>query len=175
MNNKYMTLSIVVLASLVWVGMAHAAAPVVTSHFASSDLRPGDTWKIYLRASDSDGDMRNVVAVVKQAGVGVSPVSFTRIREENRKELSGYVYLNTMGGSSYSSLTFYGLTLTLWVQDRAGNFSDPVEFPLTFGSRVEAQAVPPAGAYPEEDLGPVMVFLRSMSAQDQTGTSGLIH
>jgi hypothetical protein len=175
MNNKYMTLSIVVLASLVWVGMAHAAAPVITSHFASSDLRAGDTWKIYLKASDSDGDMRNVVAVVKQAGVGVSPVSFTRIREENRKELSGYVYLNTMGGSSYSSLTFYGLTLTLWVQDRAGNFSDPVEFPLTFGSRVEAQAVPPAGAYQEQDLGPVMVFLRSMSAQDQTGNSGLIH
>jgi hypothetical protein len=154
--------------------MAQAAAPLITSHFASTDLRPGDTWKIYLKASDADGDMRYVVVAVKQAGVGVSPVSFTRIREENRKELSGYVYLNTMAGSSYSSLTFYGLTLTLWVQDRAGNFSDPVEFPLTFGSRVEAQAVPPAGAYREQDLGPVMVFLRSMSAQDQTGISGLV-
>ena len=175
MRSKYITLSMVVLASLIGVGMAHAAAPVITSHFASLDLRAGDTWKIYLKASDSDGDMKYILATVKQAGVGVYPVSFTRIREENRQELSGYVYLNTMGGSSYSSLTFYGLTLTLWVQDRAGNFSDPVEFPLTFGSRVEAQAVPPAGAYQEQDLGPVMVFLRSMSAQDQTGNSGLIH
>ena len=174
MNNKYITLWIVGLASLVWVGMAHAAAPVISSHFASSDLRPGDTWKIYLKASDSDGDMRYIVATVKQAGVGVYPVSLTRIREENRKELSGYVYLNTMGGSSYSSLTFFGLTLTLWVQDRAGNFSDPVEVPLTFGSRMEAQAAPPTGAYQDQDLGPVMIFLRSMSAQNETGTSGLL-
>ena len=174
MNNRYITLLIAGLASLVWVGMSHAAFPVITSHFASSELRPGDTWKIYLKASDTDGDMKYILATVKQAGVGVYPVSFTRIREGNRKELSGYVYLNTMGGSSYSSLTFYGLTLTLWVQDRAGNFSDPVEVPLTFGSRVEAQAAPPGGTYQEQDLGPVMIFLRSMSAQSETGTSDLL-
>ena len=171
MNKKYMALSIVGLASLVWIGIAHAAAPVITSHFASSDLRPGDTWKIYFKASDSDGDMKYIVAAVKQAGAGVYPVGLTRIREENRKELSGYVYLNTMGDSSYSSFTFFGLTLTLWVQDRAGNFSDPIEVPLTFGSRVEAQATPPAGVYHEQDLGPVMIFLRSMSAQNDTGAS----
>jgi uncharacterized protein YdbL (DUF1318 family) len=174
MDRKYISLWIVGLVSLVWVGMAHAAAPVITSHFASSDLRAGDTWKIYLKASDSDGDMQYIVATVKQAGADVYPVSLTRIREENRKELSGYVYLNTMGGSSYSTLTFYGLTLTLWVKDQAGNFSDPVEVPLTFGSRVEAQALPPAGAYQDQDLGPVMIFLRSMSAQNEAGISGLL-
>ena len=173
MNNKKIML-FVALVSLVWIGVAQAASPIITSHYASSDLRPGDTWKIYLKASDSDGDMKNIVATVKQAGVGVHPVSFTRIQEGNRKELSGYVYLNTMGGSSYSTLTFYSLTLTLWVQDRAGNFSDPVEIPLTFGSRVEVQASPSAGAYQEQDLGPVMIFLRSMSAQNETGISGLL-
>ncbi len=170
MNNKKMIL-FVVMASLLWGGIAQAASPVITSHFASSDLRPGDTWKIYLKASDSEGDMKYIVATVNQAGVGVTPVSLTRIQEDNRKELSGYVYLNTMAGSSYSSLSFYGLTLTLWVQDRAGNFSNPVEIPVTFGSRVEAQATPPAGAYQEQDLGPVMIFLRSMSAQNDTGAS----
>jgi hypothetical protein len=173
MNNKKMILFMTLL-SLIWGGMAQAASPVITSHFASSDLRPGDTWKIYLKASDPDGDMKNIVATVKQAGVGVHPVSLTRIREANRKELSGYVYLNTMAGSSYSSLTFFNLTLTLWVQDRAGNFSDPVEVPLTFGSRVEAQAIPPGGAYQEQDLGPVMIFLRTMSAQNEAGNSGLL-
>lgn len=173
MNNKIM-MFFAALASLIWIGVAQAASPVITSHYASSDLRPGDTWKIYLKASDSDGDMKNIVATVKQAGVGVHPVSFTRIQDGNRKELSGYVYLNTMGGSSYSTLTFYSLTLTLWVQDRAGNFSDPVEIPLTFGSRVEVQASPSAGAYQEQDLGPVMIFLRSMSAQNGTGMSGVM-
>lgn len=174
MNHKHIISLILGLASLVWVGMAHAAAPVITSHFASSDLTAGDTWKIYLKASDSDGDMKYIVAAVKQAGVGVYPVSLTRIQEENRTELSGYVYLNTMGGSSYSSLTFFGLTLTLWIRDRAGNFSAPVEVPLTFGSRVEAQAAPPAGAYQDRDLGPVMIFLRSMSAQSERGSNGFL-
>jgi hypothetical protein len=173
MNNKKMIL-FVVLAILAWVGISQAASPVITSHFASADLRPGDTWRIYLKASDSDGDMRYILATVKQAGVGVYPVSFTRIQEQSRKELSGYVYLNTMGGSSYSSLTFFGLILTLWVQDRAGNFSDPVEVPLTFASRAESPTTPPAGAYQEQDLGPVMIFLRSMSAQNETGTTGLL-
>lgn len=171
MKSKSISFFIVGLASLIWVCTAHAAAPVITSHFASPDLRPGDTWKIYLKASDPDGDMRYIVATVKQSGIGVYPVSLTRIRKENRKELSGYVYLNTMGDYSYSSLTFYSLTLTLWVQDRAGNFSNPIEIPLTFASRMEAQAAPPEKAYQEEDLGPVMIFLRSMSAQNETGTS----
>ncbi len=57
MNNKKMIL-FVVMASLLWGGIAQAASPVITSHFASSDLRPGDTWKIYLKASDSEGDMK---------------------------------------------------------------------------------------------------------------------
>ncbi len=160
MNKKNIIPLLVGLATLVWVGMAHAAAPVITSHFASSELRAGDTWKIYLKASDSDGDMRYIMAAVKQAGVGVYPVGITRIREENRKEFSGYIYLNTPIGAG---LTFHTLTLTLWVQDRARNFSDPVEVPLYFGSRVEGQAAPPAGAYQDQDLGPVMISLRHIA------------
>jgi hypothetical protein len=161
MKKKSIIPLLVGLATLVWVGTAYAAAPVITSHFASPELRAGDTWKIYLKASDSDGDMRYIMATVQQAGVGVYPVGITRIREENRKEFSGYVYLNTPIGAG---LTFHTLTLTLWVQDRAGNFSDPVEVPLYFGSRVEAQAAPPAGAYQDQDLGPVLITLRSISA-----------
>jgi hypothetical protein len=114
--------------------------------------------------------MRYIVAIVKQAGVGVYPVSFTRIREENRKELSGYVYLNTLSGTNYSSLLYYWLTLTIWVRDGAGNYSNPVEVPLTFGSRVEAQAAPPAGTYKDQDLGPIMIPLRAISAQNGLGT-----
>ena len=149
------------------------AAPAITASFAASEITPGATWRIYLKASDPDGDMRYIVATVKQAGAGVYPVSFTRIREENRKELSGYVYLNTLSGSNYTSLLYYGLTLTIWVQDRAGNFSNPVEVPLTFGSRAEAQAPPPAGAYEDRDLGPIMVPLQAISAHNEMGTFGV--
>ena len=64
--------------------------------------------------------------------------------------------------------------MPLLTQDRAGNFSAPVEVPMTFGARVEAQQDPPAGTYKEQDLGPVMIFLRSISAENQTGTTGLL-
>jgi len=180
MNKKAMSGVLLTIILALYSGISGAAekaegkaAPAITASFAASEVTPGGTWKIYLKASDPDGDMRYIVATVKQAGVGVYPVSYTRIREENRKELSGYVYLNTFSNSNYSSLLYYGLILTIWIQDRAGNFSDPVEVPLTFGSRVEAQAGPPAGAYQEKDLGPVMIFLRFISAQNETGPSGI--
>ena len=148
-------------------------APQITASFAAPELSPGATWKIFLKASDPNGDMRYIVATVKQAGVGVYPVSFTRIREENRKDLSGYVYLNTFSNSNYNSFLYYGLTLTLWVQDRAGNFSNPVDVPMTFGSRVEAQQAPPAGTYKDQDLGPIMISLRPMSALNESGPFGI--
>ena len=181
MNKKIWASMLMTLVFVLYSGISGAAekaegkaAPTITASFAASEMTPGATWKIYLKASDPDGDMRYIVATVKQAGVGVYPVSFTRIREENRKELSGYVYLNTLSSSNYSSLLYYGLILTIWVQDRAGNFSAPVEVPMTFGARVEAQQDPPAGTYKEQDLGPVMIFLRSISAENQTGTTGLL-
>ena len=45
------------------------AVPVITESFASKELRPGDTWKVYLKASDPDGDMRYIVSVLS-AGMG---------------------------------------------------------------------------------------------------------
>ena len=180
MNKKILAGLLMALGMTLYSGISGAAekaegkvAPTITASFAASEITPGATWKIYLKASAPDGDMRYIVATVKQAGAGVSPVSFTRIREENRKELSGYVYVNTLSGSNYSSLLYYGLTLTIWIQDRGGNFSNPVEVPLTFGSRVEAQAAPPAGAYKEQDLGPIMVPLRAVSAHNEMGAFGM--
>lgn len=71
---------------------------VITQSFASTSLGAGDTWKVYLNASDSDGDMKYIVCTIDQPGIGTYPVSFTRIKEENRQELSGHIYLNTGGG-----------------------------------------------------------------------------
>ena len=72
------------------------SVPVITGAFASKELIPGHTWKVYLKASDPDGDMQYIVSNVYQPGWGDYPLSRTRIREENRKELDGYIYLNTL-------------------------------------------------------------------------------
>ncbi|MCX5911855.1 MAG: hypothetical protein NTV04_07985, partial [Deltaproteobacteria bacterium] len=37
-------------------------APVITETYASKQMSPGDTWKVYLKASDPNGDMESIVA-----------------------------------------------------------------------------------------------------------------
>jgi hypothetical protein len=85
------------------------------------------------------------------------PISMTRIKPENRKEFSGYIYLNTV--TAEKSLEFVTLKLVVYVGDGAGNFSEPAIFPLVL-SQGAVQSSPPAGVFKENDLGPVMIRLR---------------
>lgn len=134
------------------------SVPVISESFASKQIKPGDTWKVYLKATDPDGDMKNIVCIIDQAGKGVYPVSYTRIREENGKELSGYIYLYTAG---IQGLNYVPLTLTVQIEDKAGHFSQPVSFPLFLNNKA-IQEKPPAGVFQEKDLGPILIYLRPL-------------
>ena len=136
--------------------------PVITQSFASKQMRPGDTWKVYLNATDPDGDMKNIFCSIEQPGIGTYPGSFTKIKEANRKELSGYIYLNTVG---IQGLNWVNITLTVQVQDKAGHFSQPVVFPLSFNSRSKQES-PPPGIFQEKELGPIMILLRTITDGD---------
>ncbi len=141
--------------------------PVITQSFASPKLRPGDTWKVYLKASDPDGDMKNIYATIDQPGMGGYPISITKIKEGGGKDLSGYVYLNTVG---VQGLNFVTITLTVHIQDKAGHFSQPAVFPLSL-SFSSQQQTPSPGIFPEKDLGPIMITLRSaFDSDDQRGS-----
>lgn len=133
--------------------------PVISESFASKQIKPGDTWKVYLKAADPDGDMKNIVCVIDQAGKGVYPVSRTRIREEDAKELSGFIYLYTAG---IQGLNYVPLTLTVQIEDKAGHFSQPVSFPLFLNNR-SIQEKPAAGVFQEKEIGPILINLRPLS------------
>jgi hypothetical protein len=135
--------------------------PVIVQSFASKELRAGDVWKIYLKASDPDGKMKYIFATISQPGVGIYPVSITRIKDENRKEFSGYIYLNTAPAKPFN---FFNLTLTLAVniQGKGGVFSQPVYFPLSFSFQ-PAREAPPEGVFREQNLGPIMIDLRTVA------------
>lgn len=137
-------------------GIYGKGIPVITQFFASKQLWPGDTWKVYLIASDPDGNMKNIFCVIERPGVRY-PVGITRIKEENRKEISGYIYLTTFA-DSIARLNFVNLTLTVQIQDMAGHFSAPMVFPLSIQSRY-TQEPPPPGIFRERDLGPIMIRL----------------
>jgi len=137
--------------------------PVISQSFASPKIRAGQTWKVYLTASESDGEMKNIVSVIDQPGVGTYPVSITRIRkEEDRRELSGYVYLNTPVSGGFD---FVNLTLHVQIEDRAGHYSKPVSFPLSFSTR-DRQEPAPQGLFKEKDLGPILIQLRTILGGD---------
>ena len=144
------------MAAEVREGAGVNGVPVITQSFASKEVRGQDTWKVYLNVSDPDGGIKTIFASVDQLGVGEYPVSIIRIQGQNRKELSGYIYLDTW--NPYVLLEFISLKLIVSVQDRAGHFSEPVVFPLFIQSRATQEA-PPQGVFKEEDLGPVMVTL----------------
>jgi hypothetical protein len=133
--------------------------PVIEQSFASDQLRPGEQWRIYIRASDPDGDMERIFAVVEQAGIGSYPVSITRIKGEIGKELSGYVFLNT---SNYDFLDDVKLSISIQIMDKAGHSSQSVSHSVVLSDR-QTQKSPPSGVFKETDLGPIMVTLRPVS------------
>jgi hypothetical protein len=128
-------------------------APVIIAAFASTELRQGETWKVFLQAQDPDGDMNRIVCTLEQPGVGVQPASFIKIREDRRRNLSGYIFLNT---GSVSGFQFTSCRLTVQIQDKKGNPSNSVSFPLTLNPRAVQQS-PPPGVFQDEDLGPVQI------------------
>ncbi len=141
--------------------------PVITQSFASKEIRGGETWKVYMNASDLSDKMKYIYAEVQQPGGMGYPVSMTRIKPENRKELSGYIYLNTI---TAGSMDFGTLKLVVYLGDGAGNFSEPATFPLEFSPRA-AQTSPPQGVFKENDLGPVMIQLRPVGIGGQSPIS----
>ena len=148
------------MAAEVREGVDVKGVPLITQSFASKEIRPGETWKIYLNVSSPEADMKYIFAVIYQAGAGAYPVSIIRIQGDNQKELSGYIYLTT--SNPYTSFGFLPLRLTVEVQDKAGRFSGPVVFPLFMHGRA-IQEVPPEGVFKEQDLGPIMVTLRGIT------------
>jgi hypothetical protein len=144
---------------------APKAIPVIAQSYASPQIAPGKNWKVYLKASDADGDMDNIAGTVQQPGVGTYPISFTRIGEKYRKELSGYVYLFI---PLLEGLDNVGITLTIQIRDRAGLFSQPVKLPLDIGF-LSREEPPQPGVFEENDLGPILVDLRTIGGGGDRG------
>ena len=140
-------------------GQDKAGKPIIHDSFAAKEISPYETWKVYVKASDPDGSMRSIYAVVEQRGIGPYPLSITRLKAENQKEFSGYVYLNS-AGSDVSAMNYSQVNLTIWVQGRGGKFSEPATFTVSLNNRYK-QEPPPAGKFEEKDLGPIMILLRS--------------
>ena len=113
-----------------------AHAPVILDYYAAEVIRPGATWKIYLRAKDNEGDMKYIAAILWQAGVGYYPTQLTYLRKGNKREFEGYLFLRTQPDSD---LVFDQIQLTLLIRDDRWNRSELVNIPLSFDFPVPRQ------------------------------------
>jgi len=171
---KFVTLlTLLLMGALVLTGASSgvesSAGPSITQSFASKEIRPGDTWKVYFNASDPGGKMRYIYAVVEQPGGKGYPLSMIRIKPENRSELSGFIILNT--NYATKPMDYITLKLIVNVGDGRGKFSESAVFPLTFQPKADAQASPPSGVFKENNLGPVNIHLDPGADSDGGGFS----
>ncbi len=137
------------------------ASAQITQTFASQTMAPGETWKVYLKATDPNAQMKYIFCIIEQPGVGYYPESIIPVHEANRKAFNGYIYLSTFQGRKGGSLlNFVNLTLNVSIEDTAGHFSQPIKFPLSINA-TSKQEPPPPGIFDEHnDLGPIMISLR---------------
>ena len=150
----FLALSFPILLS---VGSRHASAneaPEVRDSFASNVIRPGTSWRVYLRANDIDGDMRTIVAVLSGAGFGSPQTSITQLRKEHRQEFAGYIFLRTPRDRSMLNKSF---SLQVFVRDSKELKSETVEFPLSFDYK-DPQKLPAKWQdVSENKLGAIMI------------------
>jgi hypothetical protein len=104
-------------------------SPEIISFQAEQTVRPGETWRIYLKLRDADCDMAYVVTQLWQLGAASYPVSFTPIRQPGCPELVGYIFLRTPADRE---LVWNQFEAKVFIRDRQGNHSNSIDLPLNF-------------------------------------------
>jgi hypothetical protein len=133
--------------------------PVLVDYYAAKVIRPGRTWKLYLRAEDKDGDMNNIVVMLSQTGVGTYPTAFTRLNGDDSQTVAGYLFLNTPPDQA---LVWDTLSFEVFVRDCEGNRSNRVKFQLGFNYKPPPQSLPEKWqAVADRSLGAIMLRIIS--------------
>jgi hypothetical protein len=135
-----------------------AEGPVITASFAPKEFIPGGSLKVYIKAQSADSEMKAIYVTVEQPGGGVYPISITRIKEDQKKDLSGYLYFSTITTVG-SANDFVPLKMIVQIKDSKGRFSEPAVLSVAFKPRAMPEN-PPAGVFAENELGPIMIRLR---------------
>ncbi len=103
--------------------------PTVEAIEAQTEIGDGNLWKIYIRASDPDGDLDKLYVTFSQPGVGsFSPALL--VQKTKVKSLNGFiiVWAQLKGGGSSGDIY---ADVEIRAEDRAGNMSEPKTMEFT--------------------------------------------
>jgi hypothetical protein len=143
--------------------------PMILDSYAAESVRPGATWRVFLKAKDPDGDIHSIITQLVQPGVGYYPTDFTYTKEADREGFAGYLILPT---PTDFGLLQDSIEATLTVQDCEGNKSKPVTLTLRFDLKTDfgPQKVPEKWrTAADHKLGTIMVQIRSTLRDSQDG------
>jgi hypothetical protein len=130
--------------------------PVIEKSFAAKVIRPGQTWEVYIKASDEDGDMNMFILDFQRTGWPTTPY-YLGIKKGDRDRLSGHMRLYTNQVARLDELIYLDSELTVIIEDKQGNYSNAVTFPLDFDYRVTAEE-PEPGSFEDVYLGMIPVY-----------------
>ena len=131
---------------------AQGGPPVIEKVWASPEVPSGKLLKIYIKASDPDGDMKWLFISAgrgKQATTAAIPI---RIKKESAKSLNGYLYWDT----SRAEKNISG-TVEIVIEDSKGMESEAksVSVEIKGGKDVKAQKA--SSDFQETAIAPVMM------------------
>ena len=141
-------------------------APVILDYYAAEVIRPGTAWRVYLHAKDRNGDMSNIACVMVQRGHGTYPTSVTRLGDNHREEVKGFLFLRTPVDNNLWRDSF---TLRVLVRDQQGNRSERLELPLRFGRESEQETPEKWEEVADSRLGRMQIQLRSSFDRSRPG------
>ena len=110
--------------------------PVISDSFAPQKVKPGTGLKIFLKAEDKDGDMKDIVVSISPASQSFLTYSFASIREEERGSLAGYLFIRTPPSPYLQNEIFH---LTILIRDKSERKSDSRGFLLNFTSESDVE------------------------------------
>jgi hypothetical protein len=140
-----------------------ASIPVIVDYYAAEVIRPGDSWRIYLHAKDSDRDIKDITCVLEQTG-GSPYLSVTRLKRTQGQEVAGYLLLKTPRDSYLTNDLF---TMKVTVLDSQGNRSEPIELPLRFGRKSKQKIPEKWEKVSDRKLCTVRISIESSFLQEQ--------
>jgi len=114
--------------------------PVIEDYYAVKAVRPGETWNIYLRGKDADGDMKYIAATLHESGAGYDTAE-TFLKGENRAEFAGYLFLEIPADMTLLE-DMDNLSMKIFIRDWAGNESNAIDLPLTFVEHETHESIP---------------------------------
>ncbi len=107
--------------------------PVITNWYAVDQVVYGDPVRFYIEAHATNQDMLRIAVSAYEVGWGTLPVDWTYLKGQNQKEFKGYLQWNTFSSQAGSLPEWQQVYVTVSVFDKAGNESNEVVFPITFG------------------------------------------